>query len=236
MNNITLDEKHVKLSYRRLDARDILVGKISLKSRYNMGLHTPISVDECMILDEDILVSFHPYDDTLHFKKNDRISLDLLTELIRNKCDSLSSNGVCVKPIYARPQGYISENHNTYTYKLTDILDNKASLPYHLYTTNKSGVLLGEAMLVLAHNINIHITDDKYLTFKPGSITVNEIMSICNETYNEYKDVINNTYWGVSRTLEMGGILQRGVNYVTFRLVDLIQKRSYLPLSKIDGQ
>ncbi len=249
MNNVdefirSLGSEPIQIQYERFSARKILSGQSTLPIRLGQGLLNKLVLKEGDVLNGNIEVGFHPYNETLFFHTRDRLLVEAVLEIIRHKYDELTSSGLCIKPIYSRPNGYTHQSGNTdnpmYTYELEPLLIGKtATLPYYLYMQKSDGTHLAEAVPVLARRVSIHIHGDVYLHFKPNNISVQEILDICKLKYDQYKPKIFNTQWGLNTdTLvqKPQGRFKRTLNGLKFSLADLLDRRSFLPIHKVDGK
>ncbi len=196
------------------------------------------------MLSSNVKVLFKPYKETMFFHKRDRFLIERVLEIVRHKYDSLTSDGLCIKPIYSRPTGYTHESGSKdnllYTYELASVLsDEKASMPYYLYVNQADGSKLPSAMPILAHRVSIHIYKDVYLQFKPNNISVSEVIDICKLKYKECKPLIENTYWGVDDrqvVQTQKGKARRSLDGIEYRLLDLLAGDAYLPAELIAGK
>jgi len=233
--------KSVHASFRVIEARDLLAGRVSLKSVYGTGMLNKICVKDGLLLDENIKVLF-PKSNTLFFHKRDKLHIDAVKELVVNKYDSLTSYGLCSKPIYSKPSGFINESGKAeniiYTFDLSNILDGSAALPYYLYINAPDGTKLPDAVPILARRINIHIYKDVYMQFRPNIISVPEIIEICKQRYEEYKPNILNTHWGVKSddlVQQASGLFKRRLKGIEFELINLLEYKAFLPIEIRDG-
>jgi hypothetical protein len=234
-----LSSDPVQIKHRIVDAHSLLAGRVHLAYNLGQGMLNELCVKEGMVLDENIQVVFRNYNTHLFFHKKDRILLDRVIELVQSKYDELTSHGVCMKPIYSRPKGFVSTsgkgNTEVYTYELTDILEGRAALPYYLYTMNPDGGRIPDAVPVLARKINIHLYDDVYHKFEPMSITVAEVIDLCRKKYEELRPLILNIEWGVSSDTQLiqqaKGRFLRGLKSIDFKLLDLLTRQAFLPIT-----
>jgi len=237
-----LNADPVRIKYKIISASHILSGRITLRSRWSNGMLNSICVKEGLVLDEDIQVVFDNFGEKLYFHKRDNLLLEAVIEFIQNKFDALTSNGLCIKPMYSRPAGYVNtagkSGNEIYTYEITDLINGKASLPYFLYVTNADGSHIPNAVPILARRVNIHIYKDLYVQFKPGNITISEINSICRNKYEDVKPLLMNIKWGMrddTPVQNAQGIFKRGLHGVLFKLVDLLDEKSFLPIHTYNG-
>lgn len=239
-----LNSDPIQIEYKVVSARKILSGQVKLPSRYGSGILNELVVKEGEVLSGNVKVLFAPYKETLFFHIRDRLLVETVLSLVRHKYDDLTSNGLCIKPIYSRPSGYIHESgtkdHLLYTYDLTSLISGrKASLPYYLYVNNADGGELPAAVPILAHRVNVHIYKEVYLQFKPNNISISEVIDICKLKYEDSKEIIQNTYWGIEegQTIQpLKGRFKRQLSHVDFRLSDLLSHKSYLPAECIAGK
>jgi hypothetical protein len=239
-----LSRDPLKITYRTINACNLISGQVTLKSSLGTGMLNPLCVKEGLVLNEDIKVVFEQFNKVLFFHKRDKLLIEAVVELVRNKYDELTSDGVCIKPIYARPAGYSSAagepGSEVYTFELQHILDGKASLPYLLYVTNSDGSRIPNAVPVLANKINVRIYKDVYLQFSPGNVTITEINEICKKKFEEVKPILMNVHWGLisaETTLQKPqGKFIRRLDGIVFKLVDLLMGRSYLPIHTYEGK
>ena len=234
-----LSNSPIKIFYRTVSARKIITGQESLKTRYGTGLLNELVVKEGDLLDENIKVTFLPYKDKLYFKTNERLLVNRIIELIQFKLDKLTSSGTCIKPLYSRPKGYksVSGNGNDeiYIFDAKDIIySKKVSFPYYLYTKHGNGSTMGEAIPILARRIRVRIHENVYSEFKPGNITINEVIELTKARYEEYKPAIYNLKWGIVSVKETSqparGKFKRTLKNIEFKLVDLLMSKSFLPV------
>jgi len=233
----------IQVDMLKVQARDLLSGKVFLPTRYGMGIYDELHIREGDLLDSNVQVSFHPYKDTLFFHKKDNMLVVRILELIRNKSDQLMSGGMCVKPLYSHAKGFRNKSSkgDIYTYELTDLVSNRqnVTIPYYLYTRNPDGSHLSSAVPILAHEIRIHVLGDTYLKFKPNSISIPEILDLCRLKFKEMEPRILNIQWGLkdkkSIIQSATGNYQRSLHGLSFHLADLLSGDSFLPIEKRDG-
>lgn len=234
----------IKIDYEEVTARQLLSGQVTLPYRYGQGMLNKIVIKDGLILSKNVKVSFAPYKEELFFHVRDRLLIETILELVRNKLDQLTSHGHCIKPLYSKPKGFIGESgrpdNPLYTFELDSIIKgNSVSLPYYLYINNSDGSTLANAIPVLARRINIHVYDDVYLQFKPNNITIPEVISICKSKFEQSKALIYNTYWGLYNdepNQPCGGVFKKTLYDYEFKLIDLLSRKSYLPVTKLQGK
>lgn len=234
--------KPIHIQFRTLEARDILSGRVNFKTIYSTGMFNEICIKEGTLLYENIKVTFKGHTDILYFHVRDKLHLDRVKELIRNKYDSLASYGLCIKPIYSKPSGHTNESGKSdniiYTFELIDIIEGRASLPYYLYINAPDGTRLPDAVPILARRINVHVYKDVYMQFRPNNISIPEIYEVCHKKYSEYEPQMLDLYWGIKSEeaiQKISGIYERKVNGFEFKLIDLLSYRAFLPVYIQDG-
>lgn len=235
-----LKKDPVTVSYRPVEARKLVSGQDTLKTIYGTGTLNELVVKEGDVLNENIRVVFRPYKGEILFRKTDRVLIDRVLEVVQAQYDKLTSSGVCVKPLYSRPKGYKSSSGSgsgeVFIYEIIDLLaDGKVSLPYYLYTKKNDGTALGGAVPILARRIRVRIHGNVYSEFKPGNVTVSEVIDLVKKRYEEYKPVILNTRWGLLNTKDMRqpprGHFKRTLSGIEYQLSDLLTGKSFLPVS-----
>jgi len=239
-----LSSDPIQIEYRVISARKLLSGQVKLPSRFGSGMLNELVVKEGEVLSANVKILFTPYKETLFFHTRDQLLIECVLELVRNKYDSLTSDGLCIKPIYSRPSGYTHESGSKdnllYTYELDSVLSGKrASLPYYLYVNKADGSKLPSAVPILAHRVSIHVYKDVYLQFKPDNISISEVIDICKMKYEECKPIIHNTCWGIEDGQLMQahkGRLERTLKGIEYRLLDLLSHKAYLPAERISGK
>jgi len=240
----TLTDDPIQIDYKVISARKLLSGQATLPNRYGSGMLNELVIKEGEVLSANVKVTFSPYKETLFFHTRDRLLVERILEIIRHKYDKLTSAGLCIQPIYSRPNGYTHEtgkkDNLLYTYELGDVISGKsASLPYYLYVNKADGTKLPSAIPILAHRVSIHIYKDVYLQFKPNNISVSEVIDICKLKYEESKPIIHNTYWGIKKDCVIQsakGKNKRTLEGREFSLVDLLSSKAYLPAEMIAGK